>query len=152
MTLAKVMQEGVSLEGFAQPVAIFLGIPFAKPPLGPLRFTPPQPAEPWSFVKNATSYPPMCTQDPKAGQLISELLTNRKENIPLKISEDCFYLDIYTPADLTKKNRLPVMVWIHGGGLMMGAASTYDGQVLTAHENVVVVTIQHRLGIWGCFR
>uniref|UniRef100_H2NQX7 Carboxylic ester hydrolase n=1 Tax=Pongo abelii TaxID=9601 RepID=H2NQX7_PONAB len=147
----KVLGKFVSLEGFAQPVAIFLGIPFAKPPLGSLRFTPPQPAEPWSFVKNATSYPPMCTQDPKAGQFLSELLTNRKENVPLKISEDCLYLNIYTPADLTKKNRLPVMVWIHGGGLMVGAASTYDGRVLAAHENVVVVTIQHRLGIWGFF-
>ncbi|PNI63934.1 CES1 isoform 3 [Pan troglodytes] len=147
----KVLGKFVSLEGFAQPVAVFLGIPFAKPPLGPLRFTPPQPAEPWSFVKNATSYPPMCTQDPKAGQLLSELFTNRKENIPLKLSEDCLYLNIYTPADLTKKNRLPVMVWIHGGGLMVGAASTYDGLALAAHENVVVVTIQYRLGIWGFF-
>uniref|UniRef100_K7AH75 Carboxylic ester hydrolase n=2 Tax=Homininae TaxID=207598 RepID=K7AH75_PANTR len=149
--LGKVLGKFVSLEGFAQPVAVFLGIPFAKPPLGPLRFTPPQPAEPWSFVKNATSYPPMCTQDPKAGQLLSELFTNRKENIPLKLSEDCLYLNIYTPADLTKKNRLPVMVWIHGGGLMVGAASTYDGLALAAHENVVVVTIQYRLGIWGFF-
>uniref|UniRef100_G3RK15 Carboxylic ester hydrolase n=1 Tax=Gorilla gorilla gorilla TaxID=9595 RepID=G3RK15_GORGO len=147
----KVLGKFVSLEGFAQPVAVFLGIPFAKPPLGPLRFTPPQPAEPWSFVKNATSYPPMCTQDPKAGQFLSELLTNRKENIPLRVSEDCLYLNIYTPADLTKKNRLPVMVWIHGGGLMVGAASTYDGLALAAHENVVVVTIQYRLGIWGFF-
>uniref|UniRef100_A0A8D2G4N5 Carboxylesterase type B domain-containing protein n=1 Tax=Theropithecus gelada TaxID=9565 RepID=A0A8D2G4N5_THEGE len=65
---------------------------------------------------------------------------------------DCLYLNIYTPADLTKKSRLPVMVWIHGGGLRMGAASTYDGLALAAHENVVVVTIQYRLGIWGFFR
>uniref|UniRef100_A0A7N9CQ55 Carboxylic ester hydrolase n=1 Tax=Macaca fascicularis TaxID=9541 RepID=A0A7N9CQ55_MACFA len=147
----KVLGKFVSLEGFAQPVAVFLGIPFAKPPLGPLRFTPPQPAEPWSFVKNATSYPPMCIQDPKAGQFLSDLLSNRKENISLKVSEDCLYLNIYTPADLTKKNRLPVMVWIFGGGLVVGAASTYDGKVLAAHENVVVVTIQHRLGILGFF-
>ncbi|XP_054308546.1 liver carboxylesterase 1 isoform X2 [Pongo pygmaeus] len=147
----KVLGKFVSLEGFAQPVAIFLGIPFAKPPLGSLRFTPPQPAEPWSFVKNATSYPPMCSQDAVVGQFLSEVFTNRKENIPLKMSEDCLYLNIYTPADLTKKNRLPVMVWIHGGGLMVGAASTYDGLALAAHENVVVVTIQYRLGIWGFF-
>ncbi|XP_062965165.1 liver carboxylesterase 1 [Cynocephalus volans] len=147
----KVLGKHVSLEGFAQPVAVFLGIPFAKPPLGPLRFTPPQPAEPWSFVKNTTSYPPMCSQDTLAGQVLSELFTNRKENIPLKFSEDCLYLNIYTPADLTKKSRLPVMVWIHGGGLMVGGASTYDGLALSAHENVVVVTIQYRLGIWGFF-
>uniref|UniRef100_A0A2K5Q1E2 Carboxylic ester hydrolase n=1 Tax=Cebus imitator TaxID=2715852 RepID=A0A2K5Q1E2_CEBIM len=147
----KVLGKFISLQGFAQPVAVFLGIPFAKPPLGPLRFTPPQPAEPWSFVKNATSYPPMCSQDPTAGQFLSELFTNRKEDIPLKFSEDCLYLNIYTPADLAKESRLPVMVWIHGGGLLLDGASTYDGLPLAAYENVVVVTIQYRLGIWGFF-
>ncbi|XP_029417921.1 carboxylesterase 1C-like isoform X2 [Nannospalax galili] len=147
----KVLGKYISLEGFPQPVAVFLGVPFAKPPLGSLRFSPPQPAEAWSFVKNATSYPPMCSQNAVGGQMLSELFTNRKENIPLKFSEDCLYLNIYTPADLTKYSRLPVMVWIHGGGLMMGGASTYDGLALSAHENVVVVTIQYRLGIWGLF-
>ncbi|KAM9607564.1 liver carboxylesterase 1-like isoform 2-T2 [Trichechus inunguis] len=147
----KVLGKYVSLEGFAKPVAVFLGIPFAKPPLGSLRFAPPQPAEPWNFVKNTTSYPPMCSQDTATGQMISEIVTVRKESIPLKFSEDCLYLNIYTPADLTRKSRLPVMVWIHGGGLLSGGASTYDGLVLSAHEDVVVVTIQYRLGIWGFF-
>lgn len=147
----KVLGKYVNLEGFAQPVAVFLGIPFAKPPLGSLRFAPPQPAEPWNFVKNTTSYPPMCSQDAVGGQVLSELFTNKKENIPLQFSEDCLYLNVYTPADLTKNSRLPVMVWIHGGGLVVGGASTYQGQALAAHENVVVVTIQYRLGIWGFF-
>nr|XP_045005206.1 carboxylesterase 1D isoform X3 [Jaculus jaculus] len=147
----QVLGKFVSLEGLPQPVAVFLGVPFAKPPLGALRFTPPQPPEPWSFVKNTTSYPPMCSQDAVGGQVLSELFTNRKESIPLKFSEDCLYLNIYTPADLTKNSRLPVMVWIHGGGLVVGGASTYDGLALSAHEKVVVVTIQYRLGIWGFF-
>ncbi|XP_059524001.1 liver carboxylesterase 1-like [Myotis daubentonii] len=147
----QVLGEYVSLEGFAQPVAVFLGVPFAKPPLGPLRFAPPQPAEPWTFVKNATSYPPMCSQDAMSAQVLSRLFTNRKDNIPLKFSEDCLYLNIYTPADLKRKSRLPVMVWIHGGGLVVGGASTYDGLALSAHENVVVVIIQYRLGLWGFF-
>ncbi|XP_038953489.1 carboxylesterase 1D like 1 isoform X2 [Rattus norvegicus] len=147
----KVLGKYVNLEGFAQPVAVFLGIPFAKSPLGSLRFAPPQPAESWNFVKNTTSYPPMCSQDAVGGQVLSELFTNRKENIPLQFSEDCLYLNVYTPADLTKNSRLPVMVWIHGGGLVVGGSSTYDGQALSAHENVVVVTIQYRLGIWGFF-
>ncbi|XP_047384591.1 liver carboxylesterase 1-like isoform X1 [Sciurus carolinensis] len=147
----KVLGKYVSLEGSAQPVAVFLGVPFAKPPLGSLRFAPPQPAEPWSYVKNTTSYPTMCSQDAVAGQVLSELFTNRKENIPLTFSEDCLYLNIYTPADLAGRGRLPVMVWIHGGGLVVGGASTYDGLALSAHENVVVVTIQYRLGIWGFF-
>ncbi|XP_044617451.1 liver carboxylesterase-like isoform X3 [Equus asinus] len=90
-----------------------------------------------------------CSQDPVAGQIASDLFTIRKENIPVQFSEDCLYLNIYTPAELTKKSRLPVMVWIHGGALMVGGASTYDGLALSAHENVVVVTIQYRLGIWG---
>uniref|UniRef100_G1QAF3 Carboxylic ester hydrolase n=1 Tax=Myotis lucifugus TaxID=59463 RepID=G1QAF3_MYOLU len=147
----QVLGEYVSLEGFAQPVAVFLGVPFAKPPLGPLRFAPPQPAEPWTFVKNTTSYPPMCSQDAMSAQVLSELFSIRKENIPLKFSEDCLYLNIYTPADLRRKSRLPVMVWIHGGALVVGGASTYDGLALSAHENVVVVIIQYRLGIWGFF-
>ncbi|XP_023564444.1 liver carboxylesterase 1-like [Octodon degus] len=139
----KVLGKYVSLEGFAQPVSVFLGVPFAKPPLGSLRFVPPQPPEPWNYVKNTTSYPPMCSQDPQrshGGNIIS-----------LQHSEDCLYLNIYTPVDVRKKSSLPVMMWIHGGGNTVGAASIYDGTVLSAHENVVVVTIQFRLGIWGFF-
>ncbi|NP_999411.2 liver carboxylesterase precursor [Sus scrofa] len=147
----RVLGKYVSLEGLAQPVAVFLGVPFAKPPLGSLRFAPPQPAEPWSFVKNTTSYPPMCCQGPIGGQMLSDLFTNRKERLTPEFSEDCLYLNIYTPADLTKRGRLPVMVWIHGGGLVVGGASTYDGLALAAHENVVVVAIQYRPGIWGFF-
>uniref|UniRef100_A0A8C0X1C2 Carboxylic ester hydrolase n=1 Tax=Castor canadensis TaxID=51338 RepID=A0A8C0X1C2_CASCN len=103
----RVLGKYVSLQGFAQPVAVFLGVPFAKPPLGSLRFSPPQPAEPWSYVKNTTSYPPMCSQDTVAGQMVNDLLTNRKEKIALTFSEDCLYLNIYTPADLMKNSRLP---------------------------------------------
>ncbi|KAI4571818.1 hypothetical protein MJG53_013924 [Ovis ammon polii x Ovis aries] len=147
----RVLGKYVSLKGFAQPVGVFLGIPFAKPPLGSLRFAPPQPAEPWSFVKNTTSHPPMCSQNAKFGEMASDLLSNGMESVKPKFSEDCLYLNIYTPADLTKRSRLPVMVWIHGGALLMGGASTFDGLVLSAHENVVVVTIQYRLGIWGFF-
>nr|XP_034378429.1 carboxylesterase 1F-like isoform X2 [Arvicanthis niloticus] len=145
----KVLGKYINVEGFTQPVAVFLGVPFAKPPLGSLRFAPPQPAEPWSFVKNATSYPPMCSQDAARGQRVNDLMTNRKEKIYLEFSEDCLYLNIYTPADFSKNSRLPVMVWIHGGGLTVGGASTFDGRTLTAYENVVVVVIQYRLSIWG---
>ncbi|GAB1293468.1 Carboxylesterase 1C [Apodemus speciosus] len=147
----KVLGKYVSLEGLEKPVAVFLGVPFAKPPLGSLRFAPPEPMEPWSIVKNATSYPPMCSQEAVAGQRLSDMFNTKKESVPLEFSEDCLYLNIYSPADLTKSSRLPVMVWIHGGGMVIGGASTYDGLALSAHENVVVVTIQYRLGIWGLF-
>ncbi|XP_043754453.1 liver carboxylesterase-like [Cervus elaphus] len=146
-----VLGKYVSLKGFAQPVAVFLGIPFAKPPLGSLRFAPPQPAEPWTFVKNTTSHPPMCSQSTVLAEMSSDLISNGMESVKPEFSEDCLYLNIYTPADLTKRSKLPVMVWIHGGALLMGGASIYDGLVLSAHENVVVVTIQYRLGIWGFF-
>ncbi|XP_051051113.1 carboxylesterase 1D-like, partial [Phodopus roborovskii] len=105
----KVLGKYVHLQGFTQPVAVFLGVPFAKPPLGSLRFAPPQPAEPWNFMKNATSYPPMCSQDAAAGQMAHDFLMNNKGQIQLQFSEDCLYLNIYTPADLRKnRNRLPV--------------------------------------------
>ncbi|XP_048172680.1 fatty acyl-CoA hydrolase precursor, medium chain-like [Corvus hawaiiensis] len=130
-------------------VNVFLGLPFAKPPVGPLRFTEPQPPEPWEDVRDATSYPPMCLQDKVQGQYFSDIITNRKEKVLLQVSEDCLYLNVYTPVSTGKQEKLPVLVWIHGGGLVFGAASSYDGSALAAFDNVVVVTIQYRLGIAG---
>ncbi|XP_054245527.1 fatty acyl-CoA hydrolase precursor, medium chain-like [Indicator indicator] len=132
-------------------VNVFLGLPFAKPPLGPLRFSEPQPPEPWKGVRDATSYPPMCLQDKAQGQHLSDLITNRKEKVALQMSEDCLYLNVYTPDSTEAPEKLPVLVWIHGGGLVLGAASSYDGSALAAFDNVVVVTIQYRLGIPGYF-
>ncbi|XP_076205237.1 fatty acyl-CoA hydrolase precursor, medium chain isoform X1 [Aptenodytes patagonicus] len=132
-------------------VNVFLGLPFAKPPVGPLRFSEPQPPEPWKGVRDATSYPPMCLQDKVQGQVFSDIITNRKEKVLLQVSEDCLYLNVYTPVSTEKQEKLPVLVWIHGGGLVFGAASSYDGSALVAFDNVVVVTIQYRLGIVGYF-
>ncbi|PKU35829.1 fatty acyl- hydrolase medium chain isoform x2 [Limosa lapponica baueri] len=132
-------------------INVFLGLPFAKPPVGPLRFSEPQPPEPWKGVRNATSYPPMCLQDKVQGQVFSDIITNRKEKVLLDVSEDCLYLNVYTPVSTEKQEKLPVFVWIHGGGLVFGAASSYDGSALAAFDNVVVVTIQYRLGIAGYF-
>ncbi|XP_068017759.1 fatty acyl-CoA hydrolase precursor, medium chain-like [Melanerpes formicivorus] len=132
-------------------VNIFLGLPFAKPPVGPLRFSEPQPPAPWKGVRDATSYPPMCLQEKAVGQHLSDLTTNRKEKVVLQVSEDCLYLNVYTPVSAEAPEKLPVLVWIHGGGLAVGAASSYDGSALAAFENVVVVTIQYRLGIAGYF-
>ncbi|NXE19870.1 SASB hydrolase, partial [Ardeotis kori] len=132
-------------------VNVFLGLPFAKPPVGLLRFSEPQPPEPWEGVRDATSYPPMCLQDKEQGQYFSDMITNRKEKVPLQVSEDCLYLNVYTPISTGKEEKLPVFVWIHGGGLYFGAASSYDGSALAAFDNVVVVTIQYRLGILGYF-
>lgn len=69
-----------------------------------------------------SSFLPRCSQDPAAGKLLSALFTNRKESIPLQFSEDCLYLNIYTPADLTKSTRLPVSPWITGPDLWIPAS------------------------------
>ncbi|XP_054026174.1 fatty acyl-CoA hydrolase precursor, medium chain-like [Dryobates pubescens] len=132
-------------------VNVFLGLPFAKPPVGPLRFSEPQPPEPWKGVRDATSYPPMCLQDKVKGQYLSNAVTNRKEKVALQVSEDCLYLNVYTPVSTEAPEKLPVLVWIHGGALAVGAASSYDGSALAAFDSVVVVTIQYRLGIAGYF-
>ncbi|XP_048211359.1 pyrethroid hydrolase Ces2e-like [Perognathus longimembris pacificus] len=129
-------------------VHIFLGIPFAKPPVGPLRFTPPEPSEPWSGVRDGTSYPAMCLQNVYTMKVLKMLNITMP---PISMTEDCLYLNIYSPASVQESSKLPVMVWIHGGGLVTGMASLYDGSVLAATENVVVVTIQYRLGVPGFF-
>ncbi|XP_044843048.1 fatty acyl-CoA hydrolase precursor, medium chain-like isoform X2 [Mauremys mutica] len=138
-----------SVKGTDRLVNVFLGIPFAKPPLGSLRFSPPQQAEPWKGLRAATSYPPMCLQDT---EWMKTLKTKLKAVCPpLTVSEDCLYLNVYTPAHSNKKAKLPVMVWIHGGALLLGAASIYDGSALSAYEDVVVVAVQYRLGFTGFF-
>ncbi|EDL87213.1 rCG64209, partial [Rattus norvegicus] len=70
---------------------------------------------------------------------------------PFSMSEDCLYLNIYAPDHAHEGSNLPVMVWIHGGGLVAGMASMYDGSTLAATEDVVVVTIQYHLGVLGFF-
>ncbi|KAM5125565.1 fatty acyl-CoA hydrolase precursor, medium chain-like, partial [Mantella aurantiaca] len=131
-------------------VDAFYGIPFAKPPVGPLRFAAPQPPEPWTEVREATEYPPMCVQDPQILRYITMALNATSLNLPL--SEDCLFLNAFTPANRKKNDKLPVMVFIHGGGLRMAGASFYEGSVLSAMEDVVVVSLQYRLGMLGFLR
>ncbi len=116
-------------------VDIFLGIPFAKPPVGSLRFQPPQNTT-WSGVLNATKFGHVCPQ------------INMLTGVPFG-NEDCLTLNVYCPSNLT--GSLPVMVWIHGGAFTMGASSEYDARVLARTENVIVVTVNYRLGILGFF-
>uniref|UniRef100_G1SDM4 carboxylesterase n=1 Tax=Oryctolagus cuniculus TaxID=9986 RepID=G1SDM4_RABIT len=139
----------VHVEGTDAGVHTFLGIPFAKPPVGPLRFAPPEPAEAWSGVRDGTSHPAMCLQNlAMMGQGVLQLNLT-PPSIP--ITEDCLYLSIYSPAHAREGSDLAVMVWIHGGALAVGMASMYDSSALAAFEDVVVVTIQYRLGVLGFF-
>ncbi|XP_062033242.1 cocaine esterase-like isoform X2 [Lepus europaeus] len=139
----------VRVEGTNAGVHTFLGIPFAKPPLGPLRFAPPEPAEAWSGVRDGTSHPAMCLQNLAVMDQSVLQLNLTPPSIPM--SEDCLYLSIYSPAHAREGSDLPVMVWIHGGGLTMGMASMCDSTALAAFEDVVVVNIQYRLGVLGFF-
>lgn len=114
---------------------VFRGIPYAAPPVGPLRWKPPQAAAAWDGVRPATEHGGPCAQNasPFMGR---DQVTN----------EDCLYLDVYTPA--RPSGNLPVVVWIHGGAFAYGSGSTYDAQRLAAAGNVVV-SINYRLGVFG---
>ncbi|KAM5125566.1 fatty acyl-CoA hydrolase precursor, medium chain-like [Mantella aurantiaca] len=129
---------------------VFYGIPFAKPPVGPLRFAAPQPPEPWTAVREATEYPPLCVQDQKI--LHDQLMAFNSTSPTMPVSEDCLFLNVYTPANRKKNHTLPVMVFIHGGGLRMWGASLYEGSMMSAMEDIVMVPIQYRLGMLGFLR
>jgi para-nitrobenzyl esterase len=118
-------------------LTIYRGIPYAAPPIGELRWKPPQPAAKWQGVRLADQFGRACIQTNAA---ISKLPTP---------SEDCLYLNVWTPAK-SATAKLPVMVWIHGGGFVAGtpAEKTYDGAWL-AKDGVVVVSIGYRLGVLG---
>lgn len=120
----------------------FLGIPFAAPPVGDLRWKEPQPVKPWKGVREATEFGARCMQT----NIFPDMVF--RDSGP---SEDCLYLNVWTP-DASTKSKLPVMVWIYGGGFVAGATSEprQDGQFL-AHKGVVVVSMNYRLGVFGFF-
>lgn len=125
-------------------VAVYKGIPYAAPPVGDLRWKPPQPVEDWDGVHDATEFGPAC---PQLGYPEMSLYYRPPE----PESEDCLYLNVWTAAESPDERR-PVMVWIHGGGLTRGSAAhpVYDGAEL-ARKGVVLVSINYRLNIFGFF-
>ncbi len=124
----------------ASGVTVYRGIPFAAPPVGDLRWKPPQPVSNWQGVRDATQFSKACPQPPTLAQMMGEKLP--------ELSEDCLYLNVWTAA--AKKENLPVMVWIHGGGLTLGWGHQrgYDGTNF-AQRNVVFVSVNYRLGPLG---
>lgn len=128
--------EGTTTDG----VQVFKGIPYAKPPVGERRWRPPQPTEPWEGVRSATRFGPRCMQPRPYGDMIF-----RSEGM----SEDCLYLNVWTPTDVTEGKR-PVLVYFYGGGFLAGDGSEprYDGASM-AQEGIVVVTLNYRLGVFG---
>ncbi|XP_013845594.2 neuroligin-1 isoform X3 [Sus scrofa] len=161
------------------PVIQFLGVPYAAPPTGEHRFQPPEPPSPWSDVRNATQFAPVCPQNIIDGRLPEVMLpvwfTNNLDVVSSYVqdqSEDCLYLNIYVPTEDVKRiskecarkpgkkicrkgdirdsgGPKPVMVYIHGGSYMEGTGNLYDGSVLASYGNVIVITVNYRLGVLG---
>jgi para-nitrobenzyl esterase len=132
--------DGGTLRGVAgSAVTTYLGVPYAAPPTGDLRWRPPQPVVAWHGVKDASQFGPSCPQSTQFNPFLP----------PGPLSEDCLYLNVYAPSGHSQDgNGRPVLVWIHGGGLVQDGARNYDGSKLAA-KGVVVVTINYRLGALG---
>ncbi len=131
--------EGVTLDEGRQ--RVFKGVPYAAPPVGPLRWKAPQPLAAWTGVRKADAFGAQCHQPSIFGDIVFDR----------PASEDCLYLNLWTPAR-DAEAKLPVMVWIHGGGYQAGASHEprHDGTRL-ADKGVVLVTINYRLGVFGFF-
>jgi para-nitrobenzyl esterase len=114
----------------------FLGIPYAKPPVGALRWMPPQPVAKWAGVRRAYKFGPTCAQITTLGPFAG----------PPNSNEDCLYLNVFTQDT---KAKLPVLVWIHGGGYFDGASNDYDPTKLVTKGKLVVVTLNYRLNLFG---
>jgi para-nitrobenzyl esterase len=131
--------------GSSPDIRVYRGVPFATPPVGDLRWKAPYSAASWQGVRQATDFSNACWQTPYPA---AAAIYHAK--LP-PLSEDCLYLNIWTPAK-SATSRLPVMVWIHGGGFTRGfsGTSSYSGEVL-ARKGAVIVTINYRLGVFGFF-
>jgi para-nitrobenzyl esterase len=142
---AAIVTESGPLKGITSgPVNQYLGIPYAAPPLGALRWLPPESFGKWPGVFRATQFANECSQPPS--------IFGRPP-----FSENCLFLNVYTPKQKQRRgedernDERPVMVWIHGGALVVGGGDLYDPTPLVEEGNVIVVTINYRLGLLGFF-
>jgi para-nitrobenzyl esterase len=124
--------QGVTVNGIND----FLGIPYAAPPVGPLRWVAPAAPASWTGTRQATSYSAYCPQG------LSEIGAGGG-------AEDCLYLNVQAPSSAVANSNLPVMVWIHGGALTTGSGQEYDGSALIQSGNVIYVSLNYRLGLLG---
>ncbi|MEI6699242.1 MAG: carboxylesterase family protein [Mycobacteriaceae bacterium] len=127
------------VRGIAEPgVRIFEGVSYAAAPVGPLRWQPPEVPVPWTSVRDATKPGLRCIQD-----------TRVDPDYGLGTSEDCLNLTVWTPDGATPETPRPVMVWIHGGGFLNGSSDIYNAKWLATRGDIVVVTVNYRLGALG---
>ncbi|XP_045580105.1 neuroligin-3 isoform X1 [Salmo salar] len=139
------------------PVDQYLGVPYAASPVGEKRFLPPEPPSSWSGIKNATHFAPVCPQN--IHNAVPEIMMPIWFSFSLDIvasyiqdqNEDCLYLNIYVPTedDIRDTGAKPVMVYIHGGSYMEGTGNMIDGSVLASYGNVIVITLNYRVGVLG---
>ena len=132
-----VRTEGGLLSGAGDAIRVYKGIPFAAPPVGTRRWRPPEPAESWDGIREATRFGADCPQELRPGSRAG------------RIDEDCLTLNIWTPARAADE-ALPVMVWFYGGSFVFGSASDirFDGEAF-ARKGVVLVTAAYRVGLFG---
>lgn len=129
---------------------IFRGVPYAKPPVGGLRFRRPEPREPWEGVLPCREFAPKCPQADLRGMELYGREFYDGDETPM--DEDCLYLNLWTPADAEPGQGLPVLFWIHGGAFLHGCGSEkeFDGEGF-AKKGVVLVTINYRVNVFGFF-
>jgi para-nitrobenzyl esterase len=127
-------------------ITVFRGVPYAAPPVGPLRWQAPQPAARWKGVRHADRFADICMQNPLTPGSFYQVEFYEH---PEPMSENCLYLNLWTGASSPEEKR-PVMVWLHGGGFVEGSGSlpSFNGEALAA-KGVVIVTLNYRLGVFG---
>ncbi|CAH8823684.1 unnamed protein product [Trichobilharzia szidati] len=148
------VEETVNIDGVPIRVNRFLGIPYALPPIGKLRFAPPIEHPGWNGIRDAVKLSATCWQYIFTGfdavNPAGRMWINNTE-----MNEDCLYLNVWQPTNSVKSRQpLPVMVWIYGGGFTSGSANlqVYNGAILAATQNVIIVSMQYRVGAFGFLR
>lgn len=149
--LAVATTESGKVAGYvARGIFAFKGIPYAAPPVGPMRFMPPRKPAPWSGIRSSRQFGPICPQDQGLGGFHDEESFIFRWNNAVQ-SEDCLRINVWTPG-IRDNARRPVMVWLHGGGFEAGSGHdlpAFDGENLARRGDVVVVTLNHRLNLLG---
>uniref|UniRef100_A0A3B5B9D9 Neuroligin-4, X-linked-like n=1 Tax=Stegastes partitus TaxID=144197 RepID=A0A3B5B9D9_9TELE len=157
------------------PVIQYLGVPYARPPTGDRRFQAPEPPLPWPGIRNVTQFAPVCPQSLDERSMLGDMMPSwLTANLDIAAtylthqSEDCLYLNIYVPTEEAKRmtpeggiltvtdnlnmeegGQRPVMVYVHGGSYTEGTGNMMDGSVLASYGNVIVITLNYRLGVLG---